>query len=417
MTDSRKTILPSKGNVTMVGEEKNPLPFGIYSDSEDFKQGAADQVAFVYNKLGGEMVDIELSEHQVYGSYEESVLEYSEIINSHQAMNVLSNILGNSTGDFDSKGELLESGDVQPGENINLKFPRFDFSYARRVADGISSEVGVGGSVDVYRTYVDLTPGIQDYDLQTIIQQQSESGELELPFSGKVNNKMVQIKKVYYKTRRAMWQFFGYWGGLNVVGNLSNYGQYADASTFEVIPAWQNKLQAMQYMDSIKTRLSHFSYELRNNKLRLFPIPQRTDSYRMWVEFTIPQNTWEQSDTHDVGMDGVNNYNTVPFPNLLYKKINSMGKHWIRKYSLALCKEMLGQVRGKFASIPIPGNDVQLNASDLLSQAAEEKEQLRTTLQEKLDKLTYNELMKGDSELVAGANEIQTKIPLPVFTG
>ena len=82
-----------------------------------------------------------------------------------------------------------------------------------------------------------------------------------------------------------MWRFFGYFGGLNVVGNMNNYGQYTDDSTFEIVPTWQNKLQAMAYEDTLYTRLSHYSFELKDNKLRILPIPQLLSDYKyMWVD-------------------------------------------------------------------------------------------------------------------------------------
>ena len=109
-----------------------------------------------------------------------------------------------------------------------------------------------------------------------------------VPWSGLVDNRKINITKVYYKTPRAMWRFYGYYGGFNLVGNLSTYGQYADDSTFEVVPAWQNKLQAMTYKDNLYTRVSHFSYDVRNNRVRLFPTPG-SELKKLWFEFTIPK--------------------------------------------------------------------------------------------------------------------------------
>ena len=174
-----------------------------------------------------------------------------------------------------------------------------------------------------------------------------------------------------------MWRFYGYYGGLNAVGNLSNYGQYSDDSTFEVIPTWQNKMQAIMFEDAIWTRTSHFSYELRNNKLRLFPTPNSVTADTYWFEFTIPNDPYSDNDP-DIGITGVNNMNTLPFENIPYVNINAIGKQWIRRYALALSKETLGQVRSKFGnSIPIPGESVNLNGDSLLSQAKEEQQTLR----------------------------------------
>ena len=77
--------LPVTGSTDNVAAN---LAFGIYSRTE-FLQGAKDQVAYVYKKLGGDILDIELTEGQVYAAYEESVLEYSYIINVHQSKNAL----------------------------------------------------------------------------------------------------------------------------------------------------------------------------------------------------------------------------------------------------------------------------------------------------------------------------------------
>ena len=150
-------------------------------------------------------------------------------------------------------------------------------------------------------------------------------------------------------------RFYGYYGGLNTVGNLSYYGQYADDSTFEVIPVWQNKSQAMAFEDAIYTRISHFSYEIKNNKLRIFPDTTHVSPTKMWVEFSVVSNAWDESEDKD-GVRGINNMNTLPYENIEYLNINSIGKQWIRRFALAVCKEMLGNIRSKFASLPNPGD-------------------------------------------------------------
>ena len=121
---------------------------------------------------------------------------------------------------------------------------------------------------------------------------------------------------------------------------------------------------------------------------------------RIWVNFYVDmQNAWEKNANFDDGTEGINNMNTLPFDNLPYNHINSIGKQWIRKYALALCKEMLGQIRGKFTTMPIPGESVTLNHSELLSQAKEEQQQLKDKLMEILDRVNYNELAKADAEM------------------
>jgi len=409
-----KSILPATGTVTEVAAL---LPLEVYSDSPQFLSGAADQVAYTYKKIGGDVLDIELKTGNVYANYQEAVLEYSYLVNLHQSKNILSDVLGQTTGTFNHEGERITGP-----ENVNLKFPRVSFEIERRISDAYSTAAGIGGTIPIYSASFNLVQGEQDYDLQSIISGSSASGNDPsggaAAYAGIVGDKRVIIKKVYYKTPNAMWRFFGYFGGLNVVGNLNYYGQYTDDSTFELVPTWQNKLQAMAYEDSIYTRLSHYSYEIKDNHLRIFPAPDIVSDYRfMWVDFSIIPDAWEETGTTDTGISGINNMNTLPFDNIPYDNINAIGKQWIRRFALALSKETLAQIRGKFQTIPIPGEAVNLNADTLLSQAKEEQEKLREELKTILDELTYVELSKKDAEKSDATNDVQKRVPLIIFQG
>lgn len=415
-SNSSKSILPPTG--TLANVTTSSLPFGIYINTDYwsadqisvFKKGAVEQVAFVYKKLGGDVLDLEIVESQVYAAYEEATLEYSYMLNLHQGKNILSKVLGSTTGSFDQKGQLTGS-EINGNTHIELKYPKVTLGYAGAVGKAYSTLASVNGVDNIYSGSFTPQAGVQDYDLQSIISSSAE-------FSSSVGNKRINIKKVYYKTVGASWNFYGYFGGLNVVGNLSTYGQYADDSTFEVIPVWQNKLQAMAYEDAIKTRVSDWSFQLRNNKLRLFPVPSNTSPNNFWFEFTIDNDPWvESSENTKTGIDGINNINTLPFQNIPYDKINSMGKQWIRRFALSLCKEMLGYTRSKFASIPIPGESVQLNGSTLVTEAKAEQKELKDELLKVLDETTYDKLIEKDAAVAEGAYKIQGFAPNLIYVG
>jgi hypothetical protein len=524
-------VLPSIGSALKVNDT---LPYKIYSEpsgplySTQFLTGAADQVSYVYKKLGGDVLDIELTEGNVYAAYEEAVLEYSYLINIHQASNILSDALGNTTGSFDSKGNLMpgELSSSLGGDHVALKYPKFEYGMTRRVAEGIGAEIGLNASVQ-YSASFDVTPGNQNYDLQEILDSRLNpsatgsitftgvpadgstlsltdtdlrkgsfkfeadhatnnlkvspmiigtnglnatavatviyaalneqthlqmtstrvdgivtitqtrggasgntsivasgatnttivnftSGDNIYPYGSKIDGKRILIKKVFYKTPHAMWRFFGYYGGLNVVGNLHNYGQFSDDSTFQLVPAWHNKAQAMAFEDAIYTRLSHYSYELRDNKIRLHPRPYSGGPEKMWIEFSIPENVW---DGPDPALDGVNNMNTLPIGNLPFPNINSIGKQWIRRFSLALSKETLGQIRSKFGSVPIPGETVQLNGTALISEGKEEQDKLREELKETLAEMTYSKLAEQDAALLENSAKVLENVPNYIFVG
>ncbi len=391
------------------------FPFTVYTSDQYFLSGASDQVAYTYRKLGGDVLDIELTKEQVYAAYQEGVLEYSYILNIHQAKNSLGDYLGSKTGSFNEEGQLQSTTNL---EDVALKFPKFKFEYIRRVAYGYATEAGFGGDTRIYSASFNTTSSVQDYDLQAIVSS-SATNDSDSPFYGAVGNQRIIVNKVFYKTPNAMWRFYGYYGGLNTVGDLGSYGQYSDDSTFQLVPTWQNKAQAMAFEDAINTRNSQWSYELKDNRLRLFPESHRNVMPdQMWIEFFVDTDTpWVGDTAGKTGVDGINNINTLPFENTPYQKINSIGKQWIRRFTLALCKEMLGNIRSKFTTIPIPGDTVTLDGPALLSQGKDEQEKLREELKTVLDELTYTKVAQGDAELSDAVNKVQERIPLLIYTG
>ena len=301
------------------------------------------------------------------------------------------------------------------GQRVELSYPEMRFEYARRVGNAMALDAGLGGTIPEYSASIDIVGEQQDYDLQSIVSSSAEAGGV--PYASIDRTKRIIVNRVFYKTPRSMWRFYGYYGGLNVVGNLATYGQYADDSTWEVIPVWQNKLQAMNFEDMIYTRTSQFSYEIRDNKLRIFPQPITGEINKMWFTFQIIDDAWTVDDNMTDGIQGINNLNTLPFANIPYENINSVGKQWIRRFALALSKETLGQIRGKFGTIPIPGENLTLNASELLSQAQTEQTALRDELKAVLDEMVYSALAERDATIATSVNTLKQQAPLPIFQG
>ncbi len=411
-------VLPVAGSPADVAAA---CPIGVYVSSQDFLTGASAQVAYTYKKLGGDILDLEITAPNVYANYEEACLEYSYLLNIHQSKNSMGSALGNPTGSFNHKGEFSGSTPASGSEGndrANTKFPKLRFEVSNRLSDTYSNTAGIGGTEQIYSASFNIVHEQQDYDLQQIIETQSANTE-SLAFYNKVGNKRIIIKNVFYRTPYAVWRFYGYYGGLNVVGNMHNYGQYTDDSSFEVIPSWHNKMQAISYEDHLYTRTSHYSYELMDNRLRLYPIPTSgATPKKFWFRFSVKTGPFEDDGNNEDGLNGVNNMNNLPFENIPYKSINAIGKQWIRRFCLALSKETLGQVRGKFGgNVPIPGDNISLNSADLLSQAKEEQNALRDELKTVLDEMTYDKIAEKESAMADNTLKTQEKSPLPVFVG
>jgi len=412
-------VLPATGTPTDV---ESTLAYGIYTSAGDsepgvrsFISGAVDQVAYVYNKLGGNVLDLEITPSNVYNAYEEACLEYSYLINTHQAKNVLSDFLGNTTGSFNQDGEFTEySGSGGIETKPDLKYPRFQLGFAMHIGRGASVHADVGASQTIFSASFAAERGVQDYDLQKIIY--SSSLDTASPFYDLVGKNAITVQNVYFKTPRAGWRFFG-GSAVGTLGNSSTYGMYADSSTFEIVPAWQNILQAITYENDLNVRASHYSFKINNNKLRIYPIPNGTHPRNFWIDFRVSEDAFQENADRKYGADGVSSMNTLPFPNMPYKNINSIGKQWIRRFSLSLCKETLGQIRSKLSSIPIPGDSVTLNGPALVSEAKEEQTALREELKTVLDELVYGKLAEGDAQLQKNVTEVMASIPYGIYVG
>lgn len=420
------SVLPPTGSET---EVSGALVYDVYKNSTCFISGAADMVSLVYQSLGGPVLDLEITPSSVYVNFERSVLEYSRLVNNWQARNAIGSMLGGPTGTFCADGEFsgLPSGSALSGAmNPALTYPMFTFTYSRTLQEGLAVEAGLGGNIPHYSASINLKNGVQDYDLDATVSQSAT--DPNSPFYGRFSGRIV-VTRVYYRSLGATWRFFGYYGGLNVVGNLNTYGQYSDDSTFEVIPIWQNKLQASQFETNLWTRTSHYSYEIFNNKIRIFPIPTSDLKDKIWFQFYFEDDRNEgniigpngRAESGSVSINkngtGVNNANTLPFPNIPFDNINSMGQQWIREYTIALCKETLSLVRGKMDRIPIPGNEITLNASALYEQAQAEKERLREELDKMLEDTSYQAIVQREAEMAENAESLASKAPLMFYLG
>ena len=205
-----EVVLTSTGSTSLVSAT---LPYGIYASDNNFLSGAAEQVSYVYKKLGGDILDIEITPGNVYTAYEEACLEYSYLVNIHQAKNSLGDLLGNTTASFDHDGEI--SGSTI--SSISLKYPRYTFQYSKRAAEGLATEAGINGNLTLYSGSFAAIADQQDYDLQSLI----SSSVSDFDGTDVIANNKITIRKVYYMTSRAQWRFFAFYGGINVIGNMS----------------------------------------------------------------------------------------------------------------------------------------------------------------------------------------------------
>lgn len=372
-----------------------PTAFGQY-DSDPIFQADADKIVyFVQRNLGTPVLDSELDLRQIFTAFEQATLEYSSHINSHHARNVLLDLLGSSTGSLSGSENIYT-------ENNSMNF-------TRKVTIQYSSEIGAGGNLHVFTGSVLLSASQQKYDLWPLV-----SGAV----SG-TNGKTVTIRRVHHYESVAAYRFFDTTSVMNFLGNQFKFESYSPETIFYLLPIWEDVLRGNQLQYNQRIRRSNYSFDINDYELTVYPVP--TKSTNLYFEYTVSKDPTTDYASGSSGRGShvskgvVSNISNVAFGHLGYKDINSIGKNWIWRMTLAFCKEVLGQIRSKYGSIPIPGSEITLNGDSLISQGKEEQANLRLELKELLDQMSYKNLMAERNELEETAERNLTRVPVLIY--
>lgn len=372
-----------------------PTPFGFFDSDVTFQAEADAMVTFVKRKLGDDILSVELTKKQIWACFEEATLEYGAIVNQYQAKSQLLNLLGIQTGSL--------SGAEQ-------KLPRENLEYVMRQAEAYSMEASLGGSYAAISGSIQLERMRQDYNIYDELKD--ESGNLI--FSSSLNNpkSRMKIMEVFHFSPQAAYRFFDTTSAINYLNNEFAFESFTPETVFYILPTFEDVLRGGMLNISQRIRRSHYSYKIVGTNLRLFPTPTQDDPKKIWIRVQFRQNPLA-APFDDKSIDGVNNLSNVPYGNLQYEKLNSIGRQWIRQFCLALAKELLGLIRSKFSTVPIPGADLTLNGTDLVSQGREEQTEMITQLKEMLDSMTYNKLLEVKAAEVDNLQKILRNIPIP----
>ena len=385
---AQQPIWPGSGSAV-----SGSTPFGFYDEDSDFQTEAPQFATWCARRLGYPLMSVELQDLQFYACFEESISEYSAQVNQFNIVDNLLTLRGQPTGSAN-----------------NLTHKRVSPSFGGMIAlsEQYGTEVGVGGSVDMKSGSIDVVSGSQTYDLQTLWGSVSES------------NKRMEIRRVYYEASPAVVRYFDPYAGTgagsyNMLDSFG-FGCMTPAVQFMMMPVYADllRIQAIEFNDHI--RKSGHSFELVNNKVRIFPNP--TENYKLHFQYYIKEDKDTPfQDPNGLGIGTVSDSSNIPYQNMTYNSINDVGRTWIRKYGLALSKELLGIIRSKYGSIPIPNAETNLDGDTLRSEASAEKEALISQLREDLEASSRKIMMENDSEEATRLQEKLQKVPLPIFVG
>jgi hypothetical protein len=362
-------------------------PFGFYDSDLEFQQDADKVANFCARRLGYPIVDVELQDLNFFAAFEEAVTTYGNELYAYQVReNFLS--LEGASDTVDVKNTLLT-----PTLNRII-----DFSQQYGV------EAGVGGNVEYYDGLVSLSASVQDYDLNAwAVEQGHDSGDIE-------------IKRVFYESPPAIVRYFDPYAGtgtdLQGLLDTFGFGNYSPGINFLLMPISYDlqKIQAIEFNDQI--RKSNYSFEIKNNKLKIFPIPKLTGG-ALKIQYILKSE--RASAAFQDGTNKITDVSNVPYTNPVYSKINSVGRSWMFEYTLSLVKEMLGYVRGKYGSVPIPGDTVTLNQSDLITAATSEKTALIERLRTYFDETSRKNLLEARTQETEFRKQELNEVPFTIY--
>ena len=369
-------------------------PFGFYDNQSDFIIDANKVADFCARRLGYPLADVELQSGSFFTAFEEAVTTYG---NELYAYKVRENYLS------------LEGSNSQVEANNKLIKP--NMAGLVRISEQYGEEAGVGGDVTWYSGSLKLINGQQDYDMDAWAKENLNLAEGD----------KIEIKRIFYEIAPAISRYFDPYAGtgtgmMNLLDSFG-WGNYSPAINFLLMPINYDlqTIQAIEFNDQI--RKSQYTFELINNKLRIFPFPSYNDlggttDHRLWFQYIL---TSDRQNPYLDGTNKVTNVAEVPFENPNYNQINSIGRQWIFEYTLAIAKEMLGYIRGKYGTIPIPDANVTLNQSDLISAATSEKNALIERLRGYFDETSRDKLLERRANENDFLQKELNKVPYTIY--
>ena len=362
-------------------------PFGFYDTDTEFQTDADKVSKFAANRLGYPLMDVELDSGSFYTCFEEAITTY-----------------GNEVFQYKIKENYLNLEGSTTGSSLNNQVLDPSLTRIVKISKHYGTEAGVGGNVTKYTGSIALNADQQLYDLDAWAVNKNITGSIE-------------VRRVFYEAPPAIQRYFdpyaGTGTGIQSLMSAFDFGSFSPGINFMMMPISYDValLQGIEFNDQI--RKSHYSFELVNNQLRIFPVPTATGS--LFFEYYLEND--KSAVNFDNSVDRITNIAEVPYDNPTYSQINSVGRQWVFRYTLALAKEMLAYVRGKYGTVPIPGSEATLNQADLLADARTEKTELITSLRDMLDATSRGAQLEAQAKEAEDVQTTLKSVPMTIYVG
>ena len=372
-------------------------PHGIYDTDSEFQTDSLTTCKYVAQKLGHPVMQLEFNSGSIYACFEEAVSEYSQQINHYNTRNWMWEHYGNSS----TGSNFSSTGSHQAETSVGgLSFT---------LSEQYGQLVNVGGNATMFTGSITLTSSKQVYDVLNDATLESTPGDGD----------RLEVQRVFNQGPAAISKFYdpfaGTYDNIELLDSFG-FGSVSPAVSYILRPISYDLARANAIETNDLVRKSAYSFELINNKLRIFPRPESTDNGNK-----IYFHYYKRNDTNDVTQTKtsgkVSDPSNIPYKFITYSEINSMGRNWVRKYTLALAKELLGIIRSKYASLPLPNGEVSMDGEALKSEGREEKANLLEELSEFLEAVSKKEQAATEQEVANSQQEVLNKAPLKIYIG
>lgn len=402
-----------------------PTPFGLYDSDPGFQVDADSMITFVKRKLGEDVLSNELTNKEIWASFEEATRIFNAWVIEYQTISNLSNLLGTPTGSYNSTTN-------QNTINLTNAYITPNLEFLNRLAEPYANMIGYGNTQNTFSGSITMDIGRQDYDLQTELKDESGNA-LYSYLSG--SGGAMRVLEVYhfapiqYLFNSSFGTNFGNTGGVGIP-----LGAFNADTRFHVLPLFEDVLRASMLKTAQKVRRSHYSYKVSGRNLRIFPVPTSiipgvTD--KVWVQVIFaPTNPSAFIDTNTSGSVsgsyisatangysglyyGASNPANIPFGLINYATLNQWAKNWIARMTFALSTEIVGRIRRKVKRIPVIGQEVELDGVELVQEARESQTILLDSLKEKLESLSYSKLQEMEATKAENMMKQLQYLPIP----
>lgn len=377
------------------GAISGSTPFGFYDSDATFQADGPKVANYCARKLGYPIMEVELQSGSFYACFEEAVSVYAEELYQSKIKDNYLALEGSSTG------SALNNTVIVPSLNSIIT-----------IAENYGTPIQVGGYVNQYKAPLYLTASIQTYDLQ----QWAIANNLISSSDG------IIINKIYYEAQPAINQYYDpYIGGsINYQGATENFGwaSYSPGLNFVLFPIYWDISRIQEIEMSNIVRRSMYSFQITNNKLTIFPWPDK-DGIVVWIDYAKRSEISSITGNSPYGTNPglITNPSNVPYTTITYSQINQPGRQWIYEYTLALASELLGLIRGKYTQIPAPGAEVTLNGADLISKGRDQQVALRERLRQDFDDMSRRAQLERKQSENQSISSTLNDVPMFIYIG